>query len=102
MSAQYERDHARYLNAMHAVQSAVALDISVNGDNAAAADHKHLRVGINACLVDSGAVAKLLIARGVFTEDEYMAALAEAAEAEQERMTQHLRRCTGNSAITFG
>lgn len=92
----------RYQRAMHAVQSAVALDIQVSGDNKAGADHKHLRTGINACLVDSGAVGALLIRKGVFTELEYYTALAEFAEREQQSMTERMRERTGNPHISFG
>jgi hypothetical protein len=86
---------------MHAVQSAVALDISVSGYNGAGADAKHLRTGIDACLVDAAAVATLLMQKGVFTQSEYLAALADAAEREREEMTERMRQRTGNPAIHF-
>lgn len=92
----------RYEAAMHGVQSSVALDIGKFGDNAAGADHKHLRTGINACLVDSSAVAQLLMGKGVFTEAEYYAALAVAAETELERCTKHMREKTGIPDLRFG
>lgn len=97
-----EENQRRYHAAMHAMQSAVALDIETVGDNRAGADHKHLRTGINACLVDSAAVAKLLIGKGVFSESEYLAAIADAAEAEQASMTKRLRERTGIPNISFG
>lgn len=92
----------RYAAAMHAVQSAVAHDIQVSGDNGAGADHKHLRTGINACLVDSIAVAQLLMAKGIFTESEYFKAIADAAEREQASMTERLRLRTGIPNLSFG
>jgi hypothetical protein len=102
MTAEDERNRARYAAAMHAVQSAVRLDIEISGDSAAGADPKHLRTGINACLVDSGAVAQLLVAKGVFTESEYLAALADAAEREQASLTERLRQRTGHPNLSFG
>lgn len=94
-------DRERYLAAMHAVQSAVAMDIEMSGANGAGADAKHLRTGINSCLVDSHAVATLLIEKGVFTEAEYVKALADAAEDERDRMTVRMRERLGPN-VSFG
>lgn len=102
MTEEGQRNNQRYMAAMHAVQSAVALDITVSGDNQAGADHKHLRTGINACLVDSSAVAQLLLAKGVFSEEEYFKALADAAELEVQRLTARMRKRTGNDNLSFG
>lgn len=102
MNEQDQRNRERYFAAMHAVQSAVALDIQISGDNAAGTDHKHLRTGINACMVDASAVAMLLISKGVFTESEYFAELAVAAEREQASMTERMRKRTGDIRISFG
>ena len=88
--------------AMHGVQSAVMVEIDRAGERVAGADAKHLRTGINACLVDSGAIGKLLIDKGIFTQDEYLAAVADAAEAELARMTEHVRRVTGIPNLSFG
>lgn len=92
----------RYRAAMHACQSAVALDIEVSGLNGAGADPKHLRTGVNACLVDSSAVAQLLMKKGVFTETEYLAAIADAAEREQAMLTKRMQERVGNPHISFG
>lgn len=43
---------------------------------------KHLRVGINTAMVDSAALARILIAKGLFTWDEYAAELADEMERE--------------------
>ena len=77
----------RYAAAMHAMQSGVAFD-EAHGDDSL--KPKHLRVGINSCLVDSGALATLLIAKGVITEAEYFEALADGAEREKQRYTEHV------------
>lgn len=79
----------RYDSAMHAVQSGIAWEISldnggvdVNSDPNLKA-HKHLRVGIDGSKSDFGALAQLLIAKGVFTEEEYLKAILAGAEEEQ-------------------
>lgn len=75
-------DKARYAAAMHAVQSGVMLEHELGSNDA---QPKHLRTGICSCMVTDAAIARLLIARGIFTEAEYARAVAEEAEAEQAR-----------------
>lgn len=70
----------RYEAAIHGCQTAIAFELA-KGETKQI-DPKHLRVGINSSLIDSAALAKLLIDRSVFTEEQYYEALAEAAEAE--------------------
>jgi len=72
----------RYATAMHAVQAGVATKMELGGDQTTTP--KHLRVGINSALVDCSAVAGLLIRKGLFTEEEYLEALADAAERERD------------------
>jgi hypothetical protein len=97
-----KRNYQRYLDALHAVQSAIALDIEISGLHDAGADPKHLRTGVNSCLVDSLAISRLLMAKGVFTESEYFAAIADAAEQEQRSMTERMRQRVGDPRISFG
>lgn len=71
------RETERYEYAAHRIQTAIA----------AMPDHrnqtpKHLRTGIDLSKSDMGGLARLLIAKGVFTEEEYLTAIADAAEAE--------------------
>ncbi len=75
-----EEYKARYLAAMHAMQSGVALLMQ---SDAAETSPKHLRVGVNSSLLNAGALAAALIKKGVLTEEEYFRELAEAAEREQ-------------------
>jgi hypothetical protein len=96
--ADYER---RYLEAAHAMQSGVATTISALGDNGAGADHKHLRTGINSAMVDSSALAGILISKGVISREEYMKALAEAMEAEKARFESSLSEHFGRK-VTLG
>lgn len=76
-------DKRRYLNALHAVQSAIAFRMSAS-DPKVRMDltPKHLRVGIDSGHIGIAALTELLIAKGVFTADEYEAALADACERE--------------------
>lgn len=48
---------------------------------------KDSRVGINIALVDHGSLARLLVAKGVFTEEEYFEALVEGMRREVDRYT---------------
>ena len=86
MSTPQERYHA----AAHAMQSGVATEMNYNPKPT---DAKHLRVGVNSALVDSAALAELLISKGVIAEDEYLEAIATAMEREaksyQDRISNH-------------
>ncbi len=73
----------RYTAAMHAVQTGVTIRMNKGNLNEShETDPKHLRVGVNSALIDSAAVVKLLIEKGIITENEYFLALAEQAEFE--------------------
>lgn len=85
----------RYLTAAHAVQSGVAMEMTIPA-RASATEPKHLRVGVNTALVEGSAVAKLLMAKGVFTEVEYYEAIAEAMEAEKLDYEERLSGQFGN------
>lgn len=95
----------QYMSFMHAVQSGIATLITKDiergntqdvartyGDNVLASDNdavsstsiKHLRVGVDSCMVSDNALVSLLIAKGVFTEQEHLEALVAAAEREMQ------------------
>ncbi len=82
-----KRQHliARYELAAHAMQTGVAAEIEQAGHKAAAADPKYLRTGVNAAMVDSSALAGLLIGKGFITEEEYLTAIAIGMETEKAR-----------------
>jgi 3-deoxy-D-manno-octulosonic-acid transferase len=73
-----QQDRQRYLDAMHAVQTGVDYEQQRHPDTP-----KHLRVGINSALITASAIARLLIDKGVFTEEEYWAKLVVVAEEEK-------------------
>lgn len=80
-------DRERYRAAAHAMQSGVALDHSRGSQDGTP---KHLRVGVNAAMCEHAALAALLISKGVFTRDEYEAAVALEMEAEVARYRERL------------
>lgn len=85
-------DFARYSAAAHAMQAGVAMEMH---HNAAPTERKHLRVGINTALTDAAGLVKLLIAKGVFTEEEYLASITESMEAEKSRYEKYLTELIG-------
>jgi hypothetical protein len=87
-----------YESAMHAVQSGIAMLMNYSPSLVSG---KHLRVGINSAMVTDRAVAELLIAKGVFTKDEYMDAITVAANKEVEMLEKELSELLG-SKITLG
>ena len=80
-------DKERYLAAAHAMQSGVAAEMQINPKGT---EPKHLRVGVNAAMVEHGALVGLLIAKGLFTLAEFEAALADGMEAEVARFEETL------------
>lgn len=75
-----EASHARYMAAMHAMQSGVASRMVFDP---AETTPKHLRVGVNSAMSDHSALVYLLIQKGVITEQEYFSAIADAMEREK-------------------
>ena len=92
----------RYVAAMHAMQSGIAMDMETyTGGSKGATTPKQLRVGVNSALVNDAALTTLLIAKGVITQDEYVEAVAVAAEAEAARYEQLLSDRFGGQKITL-
>lgn len=88
-------DIDRYLDAARAMQAGVALEYEHSGVEAT----KYLRVGVNSALVDSGAMATLLVSKGVITEEEYLKAIADGMDKEVELYTEHLKGLTGANIV---
>lgn len=63
----------------HAMQSGVAQTLFLDPSSGTP---KHLRVGVNMALVEIGALATLLIEKGVFTRQEYDAILLKGLRQE--------------------
>jgi hypothetical protein len=56
---------------------------------------KHLRVGVNSAMVDNSALAKLMISKGIITEEEYLKAVADEMELEVRRYEDWIERIIG-------
>lgn len=87
-------DAARQFAAAHAMQSGVAMEMNWNPGPT---EPKHLRVGVNTALCDHAALVRVLIAKGVLTEADYMKAIADEMEAEAERYRQRIQEHFGGT-----
>jgi hypothetical protein len=70
------------MTAAHAMQTGVKWEMETGSLDTTP---KHLRTGVNSALVDCTAIARLLISKGIFTEDEYYTAVADEMEREVQR-----------------
>ena len=87
-----EDNRARYESLLHAMQSGVAAKMNYAPGETTP---KHLRVGVNAAMSDQGGLVKLLIAKGVITEAEYLDAITEMMAEEVHAYETELARLTG-------
>lgn len=88
-----------YAGLCHAMQSGVAM--MMNYDPQATAP-KHLRVGVNSAMVDSGALAGLLLSKGLITELEYFTALRDKMREEVEKYKTEISDRLGGAKINLG
>lgn len=85
-------DTDRYTAAARALQSATKLELDLDAaqghgacqtvPETSSGSPKHLRVGLDLRAADHGALVRLLIEKGVFTEAEYLSVIADGAERE--------------------
>jgi hypothetical protein len=75
----------RYEIAAHAVQAGVAMELNDNppSNSASPVSPKMLRTGVNMAMIGHGALIRVLIAKGLFTEEEYFEQLVLGVEDEQ-------------------
>jgi transcription termination factor NusB len=94
----------RYEAAAHAVQAGVAMELNDDppSRSGSAVSPKMLRTGLNLAMVKHGALVRVLISKGLFTEEEYFEELVKGVEDEkrlyEERLTQ---RFGGKTKITL-
>jgi predicted unusual protein kinase regulating ubiquinone biosynthesis (AarF/ABC1/UbiB family) len=74
----------RWETAVHAMQTCVAYEMNKERDPPT--EPKHLRVGINTAMADQEGIVRLLIRKGIFTEEEYFEAIADSMEARTETL----------------
>jgi hypothetical protein len=69
-----------YRDALHGVQSAISYEMEMGIGRAT--HPKHLRVGVDSAMISDAAVVRLLIEKGVFTEEEFEESLRLQANYE--------------------
>lgn len=94
-------DDMSYVQAGHALQSATAMLMNYEP----IAQPKHLRIGLDCRAADAKGLADLLIAKGVFTKEEYIESIRKSMVEELELTAARVRQCMGmgpDQDITFG
>lgn len=95
----------RYHAAAHAVQSGVAMELADDerlGNTNPSTSPKQLRTGINMAMVSHGALVRVLISKGLFTEAEYFTELVAGVEDEKRAYEERLNaRHGGKTKITL-
>jgi hypothetical protein len=84
-----------YEQALHAMQTGVAF---IMGREPQETEAKHLRVGVNSAMCDNAALARLLIQKGVISEQEYLAAIAKEMNNEADRYEARVQSYLGDNA----
>lgn len=84
-----------YERAAHRVQTAIAVLMGRDPDYSGV-QPKHMRVGIDLSKSDQCGLASLLIAKGVFTEAEYIEAVTKAAQDEADRYEKQIQAVLGH------
>lgn len=82
----------KYEALVHAMQSGVAATMHYDDHST---QPKHLRVGINSAMVETSALAKLLIDKGVINEEEWFDSLNFMMEQEVKRYEEQLSKHHG-------
>jgi hypothetical protein len=85
-------DKRSYEQLGHAVQSGVAMEMELGSQ---ASTPKHLRTGLDMRAADMEGLVTLLIEKGVFSTEEYAAAILASAEWEVARYEARLTRRLG-------
>lgn len=83
----------------HAMQSGVAMKMNYEPGETTP---KHLRVGVNSTMVETGALATIFMAKGVFTEEEYYQVLIQSMQSEVNMYKEFLRQRLGDANIELG
>lgn len=105
-----------YARALHAIQTGVLYEMQfdfeegrgISPDTPTGRLIKHLRTGLNGALADHGSLARLLITKGIITDEEYKEAMLAGVRAEKENyeatLSARLERKSGRQGakITLG
>jgi len=76
-----------YTKRAHAMQSGVAMKMNYD---ASETSPKHLRVGVNSAMCDHAALVRLLLEKGIISQEEYERAITEEMGREVRRYEQWL------------
>jgi hypothetical protein len=87
-----------YETAGHRIQTAIAVLMGRDPDFSLV-QPKHLRTGLDLSKSDMGGLARLLIAKGVITEAEYIEAITNAAEREADEYERMMQSVLGHRGI---
>lgn len=90
-----------YHAAGHRIQSAIAA-LMGRDPGYSATEPKHLRVGIDMSKSDQAGLVTLLIAKGVFTKDEYIAAVTQSATDEANAYETSVQAVLGHRGVRTG
>jgi len=71
-----------YHDKAHAMQSGVAMKMNIDPGETTP---KHLRVGVNSAMCDHAALVRILIAKGILSQEEYEAEITAEMGREVER-----------------
>jgi hypothetical protein len=93
-----------YRRLAHAIQTGVAYDHQYGSQDGTP---KHLRTGLNCVMSDFGSLSKLLIEKGIITEQEYYSAVLDGLKREitkyEARLSRRMKDIgTGDLKITLG
>lgn len=78
----------RYEAALHAMQTAVKMKMTIEGksdEDKTETGPKHLRVGVNSAMVDTGTLVRVLVKKKIITELEFLELVADEMESEVDR-----------------
>jgi len=82
-----------YMRQAHRMQAGVAFQMEVPGD--LSTTPKHLRVGVNAAQRDHASLGKLLVEKGIITEEEYLQALVNGMKEEADAYEKEVQEYYG-------
>jgi hypothetical protein len=95
-NARLDQLNRSYTAAVHAMQSGVAMKMNHDPKET---EPKHLRVGVNCAMSDGGAIALLLMEKGVITQEEYLEAIGAGMSREVSLYEQELSRLLGTEIV---
>lgn len=94
-----EEKSQKYEALLHAMQTGVKLDHEATLEKDGSP--KSLRVGVNAAMSDHAALARVLMRKGVITEDEYFDAIIEGMQMEVDRYQRLANQRAGAGGLTI-